>query len=161
MDTSALPRRLHEIFQRNTCFASLSAFFFSFSFSFSIFFKAFLDKGWPSGLKPKQSVDIFGWMFIWQRNRELITPHPKVAFSSAGGPPIPFSADIINGVLVMKHLKPKEGLLLLMRATVRDVLARKWVTRNDSIQRKAVRLQARGKYFVRRSWPGLVPGLFW
>ena len=161
MDTSALPRRLHEIFQRNTCFASLSAFFFSFSFSFSIFFKAFLDKGWPSGLKPKQSVDIFGWMFIWQRNRELITPHPKVAFSSAGGPPIPFSADIINGVLVMKRLKPKEGLLLLMRATVRDVLVRKWVTRNDSMQRKERPFDYRHEENVRRSWPGLVPGLFW
>lgn len=147
MDTSALPRRSYEIFQRNTCFASLSAFFFSFSFSFSIFFKAFLDKGWSSGLKPKQSVDIFGWMFIWPRNRELITPHPKVAFSSAGGPPIPFSADIINGVLVIKRLKPKEGLLLLMRATVRDVLVRKWVTRNDSMQRKARSITGTRKIF--------------
>ena len=118
----------------NTCFASLSAFFFSFSFSFSIFFKAFLDRGWPSGLKPKQSVSIFvhGCSF----GRTHLTPHPRAAFSSSGGPPIPFSADIIDGVLVMKRLQPKGGLLLPKRVTVRDVLASKWVTRHDSMRRK-------------------------
>lgn len=72
-------------------------------------------------------------MFIWPKS---LTPHPKVAFSSAGGPPIPFSADIIDGVLVMKRLQLKGDLLLSKRATVRDVLARKWVARHDSMRRK-------------------------
>ena len=59
-----------------------------------------------------------------------------MAFSSAGGTPIPFSVDIIKGILVKKRLETKRGLVRPIRANVRDVLARKWVTRHDSMQRK-------------------------
>lgn len=67
---------------------------------------------------------------------DAIKTHPKVAVSSAGGPPVPFSVDIINGILVDKRLETRRGLLLRIRLNVRDVLARKWVTRHDSMQRK-------------------------
>ena len=96
------------------------------------------------------------WMFIW--SNLLHVTHPKVAFSSAGGPPIPFSVDIIDGVLVMKRLQPKAGLLLPKRATVRDVLARKWVTRHDSMRRKNFHIKR--EIFRQARLTGLVPGLF-